>query len=81
VSVTPAAAPAPAAQIVIAPVQDKAALHAIVQAAGLQWVESSPERVAQALASQQTTPVKLGRDPKPAEIVSSVPLMQIETRV
>ncbi len=76
------AAPVQQASIapVIAPVQDPAALHAIVNAAGLQWVESKPERVASALASQTASTVKLGREPKPAEIVSEVPLMQVETK-
>ena len=92
----PAVAPAPvaAAPVAIAPVAvpptpavaapapapaDTAALHAIVQTAGLQWVESKPG-VAQAFASQAVVQVKLGRDPKPAEIVSSTPLMQVETK-
>jgi ribonuclease E len=65
---------------VVAPVQDPAALHAIVNAAGLQWVESKPERVAIALAGQTASPVKLGREPKPAEIISEVALMQVETK-
>jgi ribonuclease E len=82
----PAAAPvvattAPVAMPAPAPVVDKATLHAIVQAAGLTWVESNPDRVAQALASLQTTVAPtLGRAPKPAVIVSSAPLQQVETR-
>ena len=89
VAVTPApvvAAPTPVvvtpAPVVAAPAPapaDTAALHAIVQTAGLQWVESKPG-VAQAFASQAVVQVKLGREPKPAEIVSSVPLMQVETK-
>jgi ribonuclease E len=54
-------------------------LHAIVQTAGLQWVETDPARVAQAMASQRVEPVKLGREPKPSAVVSSVPLVQVET--
>ena len=75
------ATPAPVAMPAPAPVVDKATLHAIVQAAGLTWVESNPDRVAQALASLQTTVAPtLGRAPKPAVIVSSAPLQQVETR-
>jgi len=70
-----AAAPAPA------PVADLATLHAIVHAAGLQWVESDPVRVAQTLAQQPTVSIKLGRERKPAVVVSSEPLVQVETRV
>jgi ribonuclease E len=69
-----AAAPAPA------PVADLATLHAIVHAAGLQWVESDPVRVAQTLAQQPTVSIKLGRERKPAVVVSNEPLVQVETR-
>ena len=69
------AAPAPA------PVADVATLHAIVRSAGLQWVESDPIRVAQTLAEQPTVSVKLGRERKPAVVISSEPLVQVETRV
>ena len=58
---------------------DQATLHAIVQTAGLQWVETDPNRVAQAMASQNVVPVKLGREPKPKAAVSSQPLVQVET--
>ena len=77
VAAAPAFAPvaAPAAQ---APA-NTAALHAIVQSAGLQWVESDPIRVAQALANQKVVPVKLGRAPKPVVLISSEPLVQVET--
>ena len=75
------AAPAPVVTPAPAPVADKATLHAIVQAAGLTWVESNPDRVAQALVSLQTVvPQKLGRERKPPVIVSSAPLVQVETR-
>ncbi len=82
----PAAAPAPVAApvaaqpIVITPALDTAALHAIVQSAGLQWVESDPARVAQAKANQVIVPVQLGRARKPAAVVSNEPLVQVETR-
>jgi ribonuclease E len=63
-----------------APVADVATLHAIVQAAGLQWIESDPIRVAQTLAEQPAVSVKLGRERKPAVVISSEPLVQVETR-
>ena len=62
-----------------APRADTATLHAIVQTAGLQWVESDPVRVAQAMANQHLIPTKLGREPKPRAVVSSEPLVQVET--
>ena len=64
-----------------APVADLATLHAIVRSAGLQWIESDPIRVAQTLAEQPTVSVKLGRERKPAVVISSEPLVQVETRV
>jgi len=81
----PTAAPIQVAPVSTAPVVvqtprvDQATLHAIVQTAGLQWVETDPARVAQALASQSVLPVKLGREPKPKAAVSSQPLVQVET--
>lgn len=68
------ATPAPA------PVADLATLHAIVRAAGLQWIESDPVRVAQTLAQQPTVSIKLGRERKPVVVISSEPLVQVETR-
>jgi len=77
-------APAPtpvAAQPIITPALDTAALHAIVQSAGLQWIESDQTRVATAMANQVVAPVQLGRAPKPAAVVSNEPLVQVETHV
>jgi ribonuclease E len=89
VSAVPVPAPVVApATVVAAPVvtpavvatpADTASLHAIVQSAGLQWVESKPG-IAQAFATQVVAQVKLGREPKPAEIVSDVPLTHVETK-
>jgi ribonuclease E len=85
VQVTPAPAPTQVATASSAPIvvqaapADHATLHAIVQTAGLQWVETDPARVAQAMASQRVEPVKLGREPKPSAVVSSEPLVQVET--
>jgi ribonuclease E len=84
---TPAPTPAPvqvatvstAPTLAQTPRVDQATLHAIVQTAGLQWVETDPARVAQAMASQNVVPVKLGREPKPKAAVSSQPLVQVET--
>jgi ribonuclease E len=67
-------APAPA------PVADLATLHAIVRSAGLQWIESDPIRIAQTMAEQPTISIKLGRERKPAVVVSNEPLVQVETR-
>jgi ribonuclease E len=84
---TPVTTPAPiqvatvstAPTLAQTPRVDQATLHAIVQTAGLQWVETDPARVAQAMASQNVVPVKLGREPKPKAAVSSQPLVQVET--
>ena len=73
-------APASSAPIVVPAARaDTATLHAIVQSAGLKWVESDPVRVAQAMANQRVVPVKLGREPKPQAVVSNVSLVQVET--
>ncbi|MFJ1301272.1 ribonuclease E/G [Pseudomonadota bacterium AL_CKDN230030165-1A_HGKHYDSX7] len=73
------AAPAPAAPIVVPGEQ---ALNAVVNAAGLTWVQTNPERHAQtqqSIAATQT-PVRLGRERKPVATVSSEPLVQVETQ-
>ena len=79
---TPAVASlAPSAPIVVpAPAHNTASLHAIVQSAGLSWVETDPERVANAMASQQIVPIKVGRERKPPVVVSDAPLVQVETQ-
>ncbi|UOD49602.1 Rne/Rng family ribonuclease [Orrella daihaiensis] len=67
--------------LVRAPVADKATLNAIVASAGLQWVESNPDRVElvqREVASQP--PVKLGREPKILPPPAQVQLTQVETR-
>ncbi|ARP95895.1 Rne/Rng family ribonuclease [Bordetella genomosp. 13] len=84
----PAAAPQPpAAQAPIsvapaAPAATTQGLHAIVNAAGLTWVETDPERHAQTQQriAASATPVRLGRERKPVPPVSSAPLQQVETR-
>ncbi|MGY6271667.1 Rne/Rng family ribonuclease [Achromobacter denitrificans] len=70
--VVPAAAPSAKAQ----------ALHDVVNAAGLQWVETDPDRHAQTQLriAATHTPVRLGRERKPVAPVSNEPLVQVETR-
>ena len=82
-----AAAPAPAASqpIVVpaaAPSAKAQALHDVVNAAGLQWVETDPDRHAQTQLriAAAHTPVRLGRERKPVAPVSNEPLVQVETR-
>ncbi|MFE0840756.1 Rne/Rng family ribonuclease [Achromobacter insolitus] len=84
-----AAAPAPAAPasqpIVVpaaAPSAKAQALHDVVNAAGLQWVETDPDRHAQTQLriAAAHTPVRLGRERKPVAPVSNEPLVQVETR-
>ncbi|CAB3648792.1 Rne/Rng family ribonuclease [Achromobacter aegrifaciens] len=81
------AAPAPAASqpIVVpavAPSAKAQALHDVVNAAGLQWVETDPDRHAQTQLriAAAHTPVRLGRERKPVAAVSNEPLVQVETR-
>ncbi|MFY3303962.1 Rne/Rng family ribonuclease [Achromobacter xylosoxidans] len=86
--VTPApaqAAPTSAQPIVVpatAPSAKAQALHEVVNAAGLQWVETDPERHAQTQLriAAAHTPVRLGRERKPVAPVSNEPLVQVETR-
>ncbi|ANY15465.1 Rne/Rng family ribonuclease [Bordetella pseudohinzii] len=74
----PAVASPAAAPIVVG----DAALNAVVQAAGLTWVQTDPARHAQSQArsAADQAPVRLGRERKPVAQVSSVPLVQVETR-
>lgn len=80
-----AATPASAQPIVVpatAPSAKAQALHEVVNAAGLQWVETDPERHAQTQLriAAAHTPVRLGRERKPVAQVSNEPLVQVETR-
>jgi len=70
--VVPAASPSAKAQ----------ALHDVGNAAGLQWVETDPDRHAQTQLriAATHTPVRLGRERKPVAPVSNEPLVQVETR-
>ncbi|OZI74117.1 Rne/Rng family ribonuclease [Bordetella genomosp. 12] len=78
----PAPAPTTAAPKAAAPiVAGEAALNAVVQAAGLTWVQTDPARHAesQAHSAADQAPVRLGRERKPVAQVSSSPLVQVET--
>lgn len=82
---TASAAPVSAQPIVVpatAPSAKAQALHDVVNAAGLQWVETDPERHAQTQVriAAAHTPVRLGRERKPVAAVSNEPLVQVETR-
>ncbi|OZI54523.1 Rne/Rng family ribonuclease [Bordetella genomosp. 5] len=75
-----AAPAAPAAAPIV--VRGEQALNAVVNAAGLTWVQTNPERHAQtqqSIAATQT-PVRLGRERKPVAAVSNEPLVQVETQ-
>ncbi|OZI30442.1 ribonuclease E/G [Bordetella genomosp. 10] len=74
------AAPAPAAGANGAP--SKQSLHNVVNAAGLKWIETDPERHAQTQQriAASHVPLRLGRERKPVAPVSSQPLVQVETR-
>ncbi|OZI59650.1 Rne/Rng family ribonuclease [Bordetella genomosp. 11] len=74
----PQAATAPA----VAQPAPTQSLQAVVNAAGLTWVETDPARHAQTQQRMAAshTPVRLGRERKPVPPVSSTPLQQVETR-
>ncbi len=73
-------APVEPSKPIMLPAADKSSLMQMVQAAGLQWVETDPVRAAQASSTSQVTAIKLGREPKPVIQASSAPLVQVETR-
>lgn len=81
-----AAAPVDAQQPIVvpatAPTAKAQALHDVVNAAGLKWVETDPDRHAQTQLriAAAHTPTRLGRERKPVATVSNEPLVQVETR-
>ncbi|OZI24802.1 Rne/Rng family ribonuclease [Bordetella genomosp. 7] len=81
----PATTAAPVAAPIVVPAAAAAssqALHEVVSATGLKWVETDPARLAQAqqrMAASQA-PVRLGRERKPVPAVSNSPLVQVETQ-
>ncbi|KAK72273.1 hypothetical protein L573_2010 [Bordetella holmesii H620] len=72
------AAPKPASAPIVV---GEAALNAVVQAAGLTWVQTDPARQAQSQAQSAAdqAPARLGRERKPVAQASSAPLVQVET--
>ncbi|MFY0475644.1 Rne/Rng family ribonuclease [Achromobacter marplatensis] len=82
----PAAAPTTSQQPIVvpatAPTAKAQALHDVVNAAGLKWVETDPDRHAQTQLriAAAHTPTRLGRERKPVAAVSNEPLVQVETR-
>ncbi|AUA59580.1 Ribonuclease E [Achromobacter spanius] len=84
---TPVAPAAPSdAQAIVMPATTPSAkaqaLHEVVNAAGLKWVETDPDRHAQTQLriAAAHTPTRLGRERKPVAAVSNEPLVQVETR-
>ncbi|NMK47666.1 Rne/Rng family ribonuclease [Achromobacter sp. Bel] len=79
------AAPVVAQQPIVvpatAPTAKAQALHDVVNAAGLKWVETDPDRHAQTQLriAAAHTPTRLGRERKPVAAVSNEPLVQVET--
>ncbi|AWB33799.1 Rne/Rng family ribonuclease [Orrella marina] len=59
---------------------DRETLHAIIESAGLKWVESNPERVAQAKEASSGSPTRLGREPRQIVKAENQELVQVETR-
>lgn len=65
-----------------APVASRETLNDVVAKQGLNWVETNPERFAQAqqrMADAQPV-VRLGRERKPVAKVADKPLQQVETQ-
>jgi ribonuclease E len=83
VAQAPQPAPVPASVAVQAPQPaSPQSLQDVVDAAGLTWVETDPQRHAQTQQrmAASAAPVRLGRERKPVPPVSSDPLVQVETR-
>ena len=77
VSAAPVAATLPAVAAAAAPVADTPSLMAVVEGAGLQWVQTAPSAVAE---PEAVTPVvRAARVRKPRPMVAAEPLMQVET--
>ncbi|MFG6468750.1 Rne/Rng family ribonuclease [Roseateles sp. BYS87W] len=80
-------AEAPAAAAPTAPVVQPFALpmselHAIADAAGLQWVNSDADKIAaaQVAIAAEPAPAPLGREPAPVVVLDEGPLVLVETR-
>ena len=76
---SPASSPAPAAAPFVLSVE---AMARIAQQAGLEWVQSDADKVAQAQAAiaAEPAPVRVPRIPKPAAVIDEGPLVLVETR-
>ncbi len=57
-------------------------LQAVAEAAGLQWVNSDPEKIraAQVAMANEPQPIRVPREPKPVEGADEGPLVLVETR-
>ncbi|MCD0505772.1 hypothetical protein, partial [Bordetella petrii] len=79
---TPAPIVVPPAAPAVAAAASTQTLHEVVNAAGLKWVETDPDRHAQTLQriAASSAPVRLGRERKPVAPVSNAPLVQVETQ-
>jgi len=75
------AATTPINTLVVTPL-DRDALHSVVSAVGLTWVESNSESVVTAHAAVHTAPSapRYGREPKAAPAAANVELKQVETQ-
>ena len=57
-------------------------LQQVAQSSGLEWVNSNPEKVAQAQAAiaAEPKPIHVPREPRPAVVLDEGPLVLVETR-
>ncbi len=72
-------APAPSAQPFVLAVNE---LARVAETAGLQWIQSDADKVAQVQAAiaAEPAPVRVPREPKPVPVVDEGPLVLVETR-
>lgn len=58
------------------------ALQQVAQSSGLEWVNSNPDKVAQAQAAiaAEPKPIHVPREPRPAVVLDEGPLVLVETR-
>jgi ribonuclease E len=58
------------------------ALQQVAQQAGLQWVQSDSQKIAQVQAAiaAEPKPIHVPREPKPAVVLNEGPLVLVETR-
>ena len=72
-------APAPSAQPFVLAVDE---LARVAESAGLQWIQSDADKVAQVQAAIAAEPVavRVPREPKPVPVIDEGPLVLVETR-